>query len=216
MRARYVRNYRVVMGIIRPYSVHLARGTLLMLHSPAVSGRYAHMRRGIITESVCMAATGFIVMLTGFRADLPAAVPAGLMIMVMAAVTLCVRSLRLRYRRSHTPGMIFVAKDGLGAIMPDTSSVLFRWGVLKGREIRLGGGAEEGTSAGDGGKEHAIMLKANGTRLYLTRDLDGYDRLRDILRDLKVPFTFCRRPSVRTESRALAHRTGITWSGLAN
>ncbi len=179
------------MEILRPYSSRLTRGTLLLIHSPALRLRYARIRRGITVDAVSLVASGIVVALAGWIGNAPAAIAAGMVTSLAAICLWGIRTGQIRFRERNTPAMLFVAESGISAIMPDSSTRNFRWSQLSAHEA---GFRPSVLATYDVRRQRedllGLMLKCEtGCRLYLTRDLDGFADLLEVLVEMNVPMS---------------------------
>lgn len=195
-----------------PYSTRLARGTLLMIHSPTVGVRYAHLRRLIALESAGIAGVGLLAASLGWLGREPVVLLAGLLAVVTAAFSWIIRSARILYRHRRTPTMLLISEQGIGAILPNTSSLQFQWKTMCARTIhlqaRMRAVPPQGRAGWNGeGWSRGLMLKGEGGRLYLTCDLDGYNELMEILADYNIPLAPPRRLNPQGDDAGL--RSGL-------
>ncbi len=181
-----------------PYSTRLARGTLLMIHSPTVGVRYAYLRRLIAFESAGMVGVALLAASLGWLGREPVVLLGGLLVAATAIISWVIRSVRVLYRHRRTPTMLLVSEQGVGAILSNTRSLQFQWKSLYARTIHLQARMravppQGGTRQNGEGWSRALMLKGKGGRLYLTCDLDGYNELMEILADYNIPLAPARK-----------------------
>lgn len=196
------------MDTYEPYSARLARGTLLMIHSPTVGVRYAYLRRLIAIESAGIVGVALLAASLGWLGREPVVLLAGLLAAAAGILSGVIRSVRLLYRHRHTPSMLLISEQGVGAILPNTRSLQFQWKNLHARTIhlqpRMRAVPPQGGTRRDGeGWSRALMLKGKGGRLYLTCDLDGYNELMEILADYNIPLAPVRRSILRRDDAGL-------------
>ncbi len=163
-----------------------------MIHSPAVHARYAHIRRLIIFESIGIIGAGLLAGAMGVLGREPIVTDCGIAAVVLGVISWIIRGLRAGFRRRYTPTILLISEEGIGAILPNTSSLHLRWSDIRAREIRMQADSsavptrEDDLIAGDQPR-CSIQLKGyDRQRLYLTEDLDGYNELLEILNELEI------------------------------
>src|ERR1700749_3608952 len=97
------------MPTLRPYSIRLARGTLLMLHPPTTSVRYARMERFIDIESIGLLCAGVFMATIGWLGREVSISIAGIISLFTGGCSWIMRRFLLQRRRKQTPGMIFIS-----------------------------------------------------------------------------------------------------------
>jgi hypothetical protein len=84
--------------------------------------------------------------------------------------------------------MIFVSDDGVGAILPNNSSMFVEWHGLVAHEFcYLRGRLPNNVCIADNAMRGVMLESPAGLRLYLTHDLDGYEELLEIIVELEIP-----------------------------
>lgn len=205
----YVPDQFIMATYNRPYSARLARGTLLMLHGPLMSSRYMHLGHSVTVESLGVIGAGTSVAFAGWFVDIFAIWLVGTLALVGGLAGWMARRTRLMFRRRRTPGMVFVSESGVGAIMPDTTSIFVQWACLQAHVVRYPRPLvpfRTGSTPCSTGDMHGLLLKGpRGRRIYITHDLDGYNDLLDILIDMNVPIKW------PEEAPSSAHGGFIEW-----
>lgn len=192
------------MGTYQPYSTRLARGTLPMFHSQGTSHHYMRMEHAANVEALGMAAASAMVGIAGWIGGEGLVSVTGAIALIVGIFIWIARRLTLRHRRTHTPGMIFLSREGIGAIFPSGHSTHLGWSGISARELRLGRLPEN--QQPECAALVGLKLKdARGSSIYITHDLDGYNELLEILLDLDVPIGATRDPILG------AHGTFTDW-----
>lgn len=158
------------------------------------------VRRGIIVDSTGLAIGGLAAGIVGLVAGMMLLTVVAAVIMLTAAVLWSVRMTVTRYRERRTPTMLFVSVEGVSAIMPDAATVSMVWPEISAHEARFRPGllvSYDNVYQREEGR--GLLLEGGaGKRLYLTRDLDGFADLLEVLAELDVPLSSIERlPGLR-------------------
>jgi type IV secretory pathway TrbD component len=162
-----------------------------MTHSPVLTARYARAHRTIRSESLAVIVGGILVMLGGLLVEEVIVVVIGFAVAMIGVITWLVRASLAMWRRSQTPTLLFISSEGIGAILPDSSSIFLDWQMMRARMYANGwwsaalsdAGAEYGAARDCG----LVITERKGRRVYVTRELSGYEELIAILVDYRVP-----------------------------
>ncbi len=157
-----------------------------MIHSPALARRYGMMRRGIAFDSLCVLIMAALAMFAGWAGQAEPLLAFGVTLAVIAVGMWIIRSLRIGYRARHTPTMLFINMEGITGVMPNTRARFVRWHAMQAHALRLA----PRVAARGRMRAPAVGLLLRGERherFYVTRDLEGFDELLDVLVDMDVP-----------------------------
>lgn len=157
-----------------------------MIHSPALARRYGMMRRGITFDTLCVLVMASLAMFAGWAGRAEPLLAFGVTLAATALGMWIFRSLRIGYRARHTPTMLFVNTEGITGVMPNTRARSVRWHSMRAQALRLA----PRIAARGRMRAPAVGLLLRGERrerFYVTRDLEGFDELLDVLVDMDVP-----------------------------
>jgi hypothetical protein len=131
------------------------------------------------------------------------AIVGGMMMLVSGLLSWGIRLRLLRLRSSSTPGMLFISREGIEAILPDNSGVSLKWLHIEATRIVFQRAHFfRKLTHSPGFHERGISLRApGGQTICLTEELSGYGELLDILDDLGIPL-------VSASSRAIGIQGG--------
>ncbi len=176
------------METSRPLSARLNRGTLLMTHSPSVRLRFVSAAKAIRAESLALIVGGLLIVIGGLLVEETIIAVVGLAIVATGLGAWLLRASFILWRRARVPSLLFVSGDGIGAILPDSSAVHLPWGSVLVRTVNY---ARIATPLGDrpvGVREEGLLLMERGGRkVYITRELSGFEELIAILKDYGIP-----------------------------
>lgn len=160
-----------------------------MTHSPVLAIRYARVHRTIRSESLTMMVVGILMLMSGLLIEDIIIVVTGIGIAALSVALWFVRAMMALWRRSLIPSLLFLSENGIGAILSDTSSLLFPWETLRARSIVYGPAFEYAPPLAQLDEQALVLTEPEGHRIYITHDFSGYDELVAILSDYGVPIT---------------------------
>ena len=121
----------------------------------------------------------------------PAAFAIGGVLLALGLFSWIFRLGLLRQRAMNIPGMLFVSKEGIEAILPDTRSTTLAWEGLQATSITFFRYVSPRISLFR--SKHMVhrttgmaLRSAGGTTIYVVDDLEGYDELLEILAEMGV------------------------------
>jgi hypothetical protein len=200
------------MDSLRPYPTQLQRGTLLLLHAPDTHHRLTAREQTVHAESIGIAMGGAVAQAIGWMFMEPAAFAIGGILLAMGLFSWIFRLGLLRQRAMNIPGMLFVSKEGIEALLPDTRSTTLAWEGLQATSItffrHISPRITVLTSRHMVHRTTGLALRsASGTTIYVVDDLEGYNELLDILAEMGI--------QVKSFSSRLlgAHGTHPDWRG---
>jgi hypothetical protein len=144
------------------------------------------MERNIHIQSIGLSAGGIVVYGLGSILSVAMAVVGGMMMLATGLLSWGLRLRLLRQRSGAAPGMLFISREGIEAILPDNSGVTLKWLQIEATRIVFQRPLPFSHSTAC--NERGISLKSPGGKtICLTEELSGYGELLDILDDLGIP-----------------------------